>query len=225
MVQVDQDQVDFLRFLWVKVLDAVPLDLNGQGIVRFIKEGGCLPFLGVAWNPKDDSVFFGAPPVNANLTVAKLKLSAMVHGAELMFELPTTVERFQTIIEPVGRVAKMLLGQNVGPVETLPAEGRNEAIWCRFDVHPRQYSGTEANLVRLGRKSDPSLFLHQLDPFIGSKGLFRISGRIQKKAKPPDPSHPAGRIMGGMSSNEKPLTGSPDESPRDMRSDELPLEH
>ena len=71
----------------------------------------------------------------------------------------------------------------------------------------------------------PPLFLRQLDPFIGSKGLFRISGRIQKKAKPPDPSHPAGRFMGGMSSNEKLLIGSPDESLEDMRSDELPLEH
>ena len=230
VARVDQGRIEFLGFLWIKILDTVPLDLDAldldaSGVGRFIKKGGYLPFLGVAWDPEDDSVLFGAPPADADMTVAKLKSSSVIHRAELMFDLPTTVGRIQTNLEPVSRVAKMLLGQNVGPVETLPAEGRNEAIWCRFDVHPRQYSDTEANLVRLGRKSDPSLFLHQLDPFIGSRGLFRISGRIQKKAKPPDPSHPAGRIMGGMSSNEKPLTGSPDESPRDMRSDELPLEH
>ena len=223
--QADQSRVEFLGFLWIKILDTVPLDLDALGVEGFIKKGGCLPFLGVAWDPKDDSVLFGAPPVDADLTVAKLESSAMVHRAELMFEMPATVERFHTNLEPVSRVAKMLLGQNVGLVETFSAEGRNEAIGYHFEVPPRQCSIPEVDLVRLGRRSDPPLFLHQLDPFIGSNRVFRISGCIQKEDKPPDPSHPPERIMGGTSSNEKPLTGSPNQSSSDMCSDVLPLQH
>ena len=155
VAQVDQGRIEFLGFLWIKILDTVPLDPDASGVGRFIKKGGCLPFLGVAWDPKDDSVLFGAPPVDADLTVPKLKSAAMGHRAELMFEMPATVERFHTNLEPVSRVAKMLLGQNVGLVETFSAEGRDEAIGYHFEVPPRQSSIPEVDLVRLGRRSDP----------------------------------------------------------------------
>ena len=224
LTQVDQGRLEFLGFLWIKLLDAVPLDLGASGVDRLVKKGGCLPLLGVARDPKDDSVLFGPPSVDKDLTVAELKSSAVVHRAELMFELPTTVERFQNNLEPVGRVANVLLGQSVSPVETLSAEERNESIRCHFDVHSRRRSDTEVNLVRLGRKSDPPLFLRQLDPFIGPKGPFRIRGCTQSEAKLPDPPTPLDGSWGGSHQARKPLVGCANKSPGRTRSDELPLE-
>ena len=83
VARVDQDRIEFLGFLWIKILDTVPLDLDAldlhaSGVGRFIKKGGYLPFLGVAWDPEDDSTLLGAPPADADMTVAKLKSSSVI---------------------------------------------------------------------------------------------------------------------------------------------------
>ncbi|XP_077977489.1 uncharacterized protein LOC144433051 [Glandiceps talaboti] len=109
------------------------------------------------------------------------------------FRLENRLSRFSTWSKAVGAVARIrrLLKNKKGSDESSNPKERQEAETYIIKVIQGQTFGTEINSLRSSNTMKSNSSIYRLNPFLDSKGVLRVGGRLEKAGVSDSVKHPA----------------------------------